>query len=355
MTIQIQNDAGVKSNATNPQITQIRIDLGLGNVNNTADVNKPVSDPTAQAIADAVAAALAAAKAYTDSVVGSVPASVTSQPSGATLTSGQTLSLVVVGGGTPPLTYQWEKSANGTTGWANVDGAISATYSKTSVTGDTGYYRCAVDNAYGSPAYSNVVQVTVNAADVTAPVASSAAVADATPTIVSVIFSEAMNTSILPATSAFTVGGHTVTSLAWGTSTRLDITVTGAFANGEASRALAYTQPGSNQLRDMAGNLCASFSGMAITNNVLPVGGTYGLTTAPWEAPTEGGSFTNVKLYLGTASNVYTQTRTLASSALSAVVTGLPSAGPWYYAVAYVNAAGEGPIGIEMPALLATA
>lgn len=48
------------------------------------------------------------------------------------------------------ITYQWEKSANGTSGWSSVGGATSATFTDASAaTGDTGYYRCAVTATFG--------------------------------------------------------------------------------------------------------------------------------------------------------------------------------------------------------------
>lgn len=50
MTIQIQDSAGAKTNATGPQITQIKTDLGLELVSNTADASKPVSAAQATAI-----------------------------------------------------------------------------------------------------------------------------------------------------------------------------------------------------------------------------------------------------------------------------------------------------------------
>ena len=105
--------------------------------------------------------------------------------------------------------------------------------------------------------------------DVTAPTASSPVVANATPTTITVNASEMLNTSFVPAASAFAVGGHAVSAVAV---QGLTFTLTvDAFVNGEAARTLSYTQPGTNQLRDIAGNLMASFSGLAITNNVQPV------------------------------------------------------------------------------------
>lgn len=119
---------------------------------------------------------------------------------------------------------------------------------------------------------ATVAAKTVVGSDVTAPTSSSAVVANATPTTVTVNVSESLNTSFVPASSAFTVGGHSVSAVAV---QGLTYTLTvDAFVNGEAARTIAYTQPGTNQLRDAAGNLMASFSGLAITNNVLPVDST---------------------------------------------------------------------------------
>lgn len=116
--------------------------------------------------------------------------------------------------------------------------------------------------------YSFSQAVGAVAVDVTAPTASSSQVANATPTVVTLSLSEAMDQAYVPAASAFTVGGHTVSSVAFASSTVLNVTVSAAFVNGEAARTLAYTQPGTNNLRDLAGNLLANFSGLAITNNV---------------------------------------------------------------------------------------
>lgn len=107
-------------------------------------------------------------------------------------------------------------------------------------------------------------------ADVVAPTITGRAVANAAPTVVVVTFSEAMDTGFVPASSAFAVSGHTVSSVAFASSTVLNVTVSSAFVSGEAARTLSYTQPGTNNLRDAAGNLLANVSGAAITNNVLP-------------------------------------------------------------------------------------
>lgn len=108
-----------------------------------------------------------------------------------------------------------------------------------------------------------------------APTAASAAVANATPSTVAVTMSEAMDPTYTPAASAFTVSGHTVLSVNISGSV-ISLSVSPAFANAEAARTVAYTQPGTNNARDLAGNLLANFTGLAITNNVQAVD-----TTAP--------------------------------------------------------------------------
>lgn len=124
--------------------------------------------------------------------------------------------------------------------------------------------------AYGA---ANISYMT---AETTPPNISSVVVTNASPTVAAITFSESMDTSFVPAALAFTVSGHTVSSVTFASPASLSVTVTPAFVNGEAARTLAYTQPGTNDLRDVAGNLLASVSGVAITNNVLPVD-----TTAP--------------------------------------------------------------------------
>ncbi|MFM8899149.1 MAG: hypothetical protein ACKOF9_04265 [Burkholderiales bacterium] len=105
--------------------------------------------------------------------------------------------------------------------------------------------------------------------DTTPPTILSASVGNAAPTNVVLVASENLNASFVPDSSAFTVTGHTVTGVAISGS-NITLTVTPAFVNGEAARTAAYTQPGTNNIRDTApaGNLLANFSGQAITNNV---------------------------------------------------------------------------------------
>ncbi len=115
--------------------------------------------------------------------------------------------------------------------------------------------------------YSITQAVGATPLDLTAPTISSAVVENAAPTQVVLTASEALDAAFVPATSAFTVSGHTVSSVGISGST-ITLTVSSAFVNGEAARTVAYTQPGTNNVRDVAGNLLANFSGLSVTNNV---------------------------------------------------------------------------------------
>ncbi|MFA6082017.1 MAG: immunoglobulin domain-containing protein [Patescibacteria group bacterium] len=90
-------------------------------------------------------------------ITGSAPA-ITTQPSSATVTAGQTATFTVAASGTAPLSYQWQKNGS------NVSGATSASYTTGALsTSDSGSkYKCTVTNAYGS-ATSNEATLTVNA------------------------------------------------------------------------------------------------------------------------------------------------------------------------------------------------
>lgn len=104
--------------------------------------------------------------------------------------------------------------------------------------------------------------------DTTAPTLVSAIVSNSTPSQIDLTWSEPMNSTV-SASSAFAVSaGHTLTAHTYVDSTHSYLTTSSAFTNGETTRTLDYTQPGSNKMQDLAGNLLANFSGTAITNNV---------------------------------------------------------------------------------------
>jgi hypothetical protein len=116
--------------------------------------------------------------------------------------------------------------------------------------------------------FSTSVTNNIAAADATPPTLTSATVADASPTVVNLLFSEAMDQTSIPAASAFAIAGHTISAVAFASATACNLTVTPAFVNGEAARTLAYTQPGTGNLKDLAGNLLANVASLAVTNNV---------------------------------------------------------------------------------------
>jgi uncharacterized repeat protein (TIGR01451 family) len=90
--------------------------------------------------------------------------SVTTQPQGFTECTGGTLQLnVTATGGTPLLTYQWQQSANGSTGWTDIAAATGTSYTPNSVATGTFYYRVVV-SATGvdcGTAYSNPATVVI--------------------------------------------------------------------------------------------------------------------------------------------------------------------------------------------------
>jgi lysophospholipase L1-like esterase len=126
------------------------------------------------------------------------------------------------------------------------------------------------------------------APDTTAPTASSALVNNSAPSVVRVTMNEPMNTSFTPPAAAFTMGAHTATDTAYADSTHIDVAVAEPFTFGETARTISYTATGTNNARDVAGNLLANFTGLAITNNVseavppgTPVDATFSQTNSP--------------------------------------------------------------------------
>ncbi|MDU1891375.1 MAG: T9SS type A sorting domain-containing protein [Dysgonomonas sp.] len=64
-------------------------------------------------------------------------------------------------GGSGVYTYQWQSSANGTSGWTNITGATGVAYSPGVLTSTTYYRRMTNDNALCGPVYSTVTAITV--------------------------------------------------------------------------------------------------------------------------------------------------------------------------------------------------
>jgi hypothetical protein len=104
---------------------------------------------------------------YFDDLLAVLP-TITAHPASITVgaTSTTTFS-VTVGGGSTPMTYQWQKN---TGGWVAISGATSVSYTTPAlVAGDTGgQYRVVITNSAGS-VNSNAATLTVTAAPTSAP------------------------------------------------------------------------------------------------------------------------------------------------------------------------------------------
>ena len=66
------------------------------------------------------------------------PPTITTQPSGQSVTMGQAATFSVVANGTTPLSYQWQKMPSGGSSFTNISGATGASYTTpTTTTGET--------------------------------------------------------------------------------------------------------------------------------------------------------------------------------------------------------------------------
>lgn len=105
--------------------------------------------------------------------------------------------------------------------------------------------------------------------DIITPSFVSAAIANATPTLLIVTLSEPLDPAFLGGTVAINnTGGAdtgTITSISGSTFT---VTKTRTTLSTDVVT-VAFTQAGANQVRDLAGNLLASFGAQAVTNNVI--------------------------------------------------------------------------------------
>lgn len=270
--------------------TFVQMPVISGAAISTAEFQMAATGVDGRATFTAVAAAV---KAYIDALGPtdtSAPQFLTGQVSNATptiilLTFNETLgpynpgaaAFAVSGGKTVTAVARNGASFSLTVNSAYVYGdVISVTYTKPA----TNPIQDAIGNQTNSFGPTGVVNNIAAPGDTVVPTISAAAVANASPTIVTLTASEPLDPAFVPAASAFTVSGHTVSAVAISGST-ISLTVSAAFVNGEAARTAAYTQPGTNNVRDLAGNLLENFTGKAITNNVAAV------ATAPG-APTIG-------------------------------------------------------------------
>lgn len=96
-----------------------------------------------------------------DPVVPATPA-ITLQPTDYSGNVGDIVTLISMAESDPAPAYQWEKSADGSTGWTAIDGATDATLQIFGAAySDNGFYRVIADNGNAPAATSDVVQVSL--------------------------------------------------------------------------------------------------------------------------------------------------------------------------------------------------
>lgn len=326
----------------------VKGDIGLGSVANLAPADLPVSTAT-QAALDALTVGTSgfvttadSATILLDKIQGRDVAQVTltanrafvAGPTPAPVNGGY-LQGLYVGNGTAVATFPGWTLSDPSYAWDATNGVIN----------DLIFYRRGSVNLLLGRTYASGL-------DVTAPTLVSVAVANSTPTVINLTFSEALNPT-MPAISAFTVSaGHTLTAITYVDATHVNLTTSAAFVNGEAARTLAYTAPGTNPIQDVIGNLLANFTAQSITNNVgvtapgaaTLAAGTSTSTTQPLTitAPSTGGAPTSYAVFYKRAIDP-TYSAGPTGSSLTPTVTGLTASTSYNFKVVASNAAGSGP------------
>jgi len=189
--------------------------------------------------------------------------------------------------------------------------------------------------------------------DTTAPTLTSATVQNATPTTLTLVFSEALDqTKVLSANDFTLSGGKADSNPVYVNATTVSMTVT-AFVNGET----ITLNVASGAVRDLAGNNLSAITARAITNNVGAVttvpaqvtGLTLGTPTSTaqpltWTAPSNGGSAIADYLveYKASSSGTWLIFADGTNTSTSATVTGLTASTAYDYRVSAINAIGTG-------------
>ena len=114
---------------------------------------------------------------------GALPPEITTQPLDETVDEGQSVTFTVVAAGSGTLSYQWQRSDDGSS-WSDIASATAADYTiaSASMADDGAEFACVVTNAGGSTT-SDVAVLTVN--DISPPTPGGAGVLTVTPTTVS--------------------------------------------------------------------------------------------------------------------------------------------------------------------------
>ena len=187
-----------------------------------------------------------------------VAPSITTQPTGQTVTAGQTATFSVTASGTAPLSYQWQKNG------AAISGATSSSYTTPAeTTSDTGaQFTVVVSNSVGSVT-SNAATLTVNPA----PVAPSITTQPASQTV----------TAGQTATFSVTASGTAPLSYQW---QKNGAAISGATSASYTTPAETTSENGA-QFTVMVSNSAGSVTSSAATLTVNPAPVAPSITTQP--------------------------------------------------------------------------
>ena len=193
---------------------------------------------------------LSSSKVMTPQVVsGIIPFTVTGTPA---LGSQVTVNLQADGSSLPTFTGMYEST--GSSGYDNRAGVIN----QITFYWDGFYYWYFIQQRVGDAGTDLVLPINLNSI-----------IANATPTIASLTFSEALDQAATLRTSDFAISGKTISAVAFASSTQINITVSVAFVNGDTPT-VTYTKPATaiNQIKDLVGNAALTFGPSSIVNNV---------------------------------------------------------------------------------------
>ena len=260
-------------------------DVGLSAVDNTSDANKPVSTAQATAIATKQATLVSNSNIKTINGVSVLGSGDITIAAGAPISVAYSTTIPLDVAGNGKYMAQTTLAANST--FTVGSSPLEQGNCNFSLLGDgshapnfgaffnaNGYvYNSGLgaNNVYAALYTYGVAELYGHAGqgvDVTAPTLVSATVADTDATKINLVWSESVNATV-SASAAFTVSaGHALTAHTYVTPTTSYLTTSTPFVQGETARTLAYTQPGSNKMQDLAGNLLANITAASITNSV---------------------------------------------------------------------------------------
>lgn len=174
-----------------------------------------------------------------------------------------------------------------------VSDGVSATTggTATGLTASTAYdVRVRAINAAGPGAWATVSNITTTSGDVTAPTLLSAVVANATPTKITLTYSETLSSTL---TDTVTVGGpaRTVSSATVVGST-VEVVVDTAYVNGDAPTVSAPA----GWVRDSIGNQAAALVAVAVTNNIGAGSNQADVSTMLAQVATDGGTLNQTEI-----------------------------------------------------------